>query len=806
MANDALNFIRVEPVEMGVENGLPRILVFGGEQHRNVTGQRISDGRECIAKIGWPSFPRFYAFRSMRADDALTMHKEYNMLSLPDLLLAREKNHVELMRKQHVVGTAVGYYLIRKAELEAKEPAEKLKAKQTPRTLANSVVQDNSWPCIVVFVDEWKSPSDLDWHDLVPEALYLDERRKVPVCVVLAPKVDDVELPIREVVYPSTKIGGGFPLIADVQGREHIASIGCLVRDGHTVYALTNRHVTGEEGEPVYARLAGEKVRIGVSSAKQLTRMAFTTAYPEWAGKQTYLNLDIGLVRVDNLNGWTADVYGIGTIGPLADLGIDNLSLRLIDCPVRAYGCGSGQMRGAIKALFYRYKSVGGFEYVSDFLIGPAAGENQLGTHPGDSGTVWLLESPTQGPMPIAVQWGGQVFSDGGDRQRSSYALATCLSTVCNMLGVDVIRDWNTGVSEYWGEVGHFAIGALACTVKPQQMPGLERFMSANIQQVGFAVKDLGKTDKVLNSNAHFTFVPLADVADDVWRTIRPGDENNHFADMDQAAETGRFRGKTLLDICDDPANIDAAVWDEFYSGVPGTNPGALPFRVWQGYDLMVDAVKKGNVQEFLCVAGCMSHYVGDACQPLHISKLHHGHPENATSVSKKIHSVYETEMLNAHAQDVVNGIVAQLNGKSVTGSFTGGKGAATRVIRLMRETVKALPPVSLVDAYNQEKTPKARLDRLWNDFHVKTIDRMAEGCLCMADIWASAWKEGGGEKIPAAKLVAISQTALATRYRQKDFYPSMSLHNMIPVLKKAVAKKAPAKAVAAKAKAAGRG
>ena len=93
--------------------------------------------------------------------------------------------------------------------------------------------------------------------------------------------------------------------------------------------------------------------------------------------------------------------------------------MRLIGCPVRAFGAASREMHGEIAALFYRFKSVGGFEYVSDFLIGPRGGAISLGTHPGDSGTVWLLEAPEGTlPMPIALQWGGQVFVDrSGARQ-----------------------------------------------------------------------------------------------------------------------------------------------------------------------------------------------------------------------------------------------------------------------------------------------------------------------------------------------------------------------------------------------------
>ena len=233
------------------------------------------------------------------------------------------------------------------------------------------------------------------------------------------------------------------------------------------------------------------------------------------------------------------------------------------------------------------------------------------------------------------------MFSTNGGREQSSYALATCLSTVCNLLDVDVIRDWNVGVTEYRGEVGHFAIGALACTMKFHGLPRLGKFMSRNIRQVGFEKSDLRNPDKVIKSRAHFTFVPLADVADDVWRITRASqgetgdDGNNHFADMDEKAISGPFKGKTLLQVCHDPAKVDPAVWLKFYEGVPGTRPGALPFRVWQGYNEMVDALKQKNLLAFLCAAGTTAHYVGDACQPLHVSRLHHGHPENATSTSR---------------------------------------------------------------------------------------------------------------------------------------------------------------------------
>jgi len=394
--------------------------------------------------------------------------------------------------------------------------------------------------------------------------------------------------------------------------------------------------------------------------------------------------------------------------------------------------------------------------------------------------------------MPIAVQWGGQVFAQDGGRQQSSYALATCLSTVCNLLDVDVIRDWNTGVTQYWGEVGHFAIGALACTMTFTGLPGLQRFMGRNVKQVGFEPDIIKDSDNVRRNVTHFDFVPLADVADDVWRASRASggetgdDGNNHFADMDQPAQSGRFKGKTLLQLCQSDANVDPAVWDEFYDGVPGTRPGALPFRVWQGYNLMVDALRAKDVFTFLNVAGCTAHYVGDACQPLHISRLHHNDEDHQTTAGKDVHSVYETDMLNLHSKEIVEGVQRALQGKRVTGSFSGGHGAAVRVVQLMKDTVKQLPPANIVKAYNDpaNKNKTDRINRLWDDFRDLTIDRIADGCICLADIWASAWKEGGGENIPASALVAQDQNALSDAYRKGTFFPSMSLHRMIDLLK----------------------
>jgi hypothetical protein len=212
------------------------------------------------------------------------------------------------------------------------------------------------------------------------------------------------------------------------------------------------------------------------------------------------INLDAGLIDIDNLGAWTAQIHGIGTLGPIADLSPTQIKLSLVGCRVVAFGAASGRMEGEITALLYRYKSVGGFEYLADFLIGPRTSRDPGGavkrarsqpgllTRPGDSGALWVFDpiDPDEKPekqgndippgyRPFGVQWGAQVFAEGG---ATSYALATSLSTICNLLDLDIVRDWNLDQTPTWGAIGHFSIAfsVAECLTNPH----LKTLMSKN--------------------------------------------------------------------------------------------------------------------------------------------------------------------------------------------------------------------------------------------------------------------------------------------------------------------------------------
>lgn len=749
--------------------------------------------------------------------------RNFSSLSVKDLLEARETYHVHLAHLENVIATAIGRYRIRIDDPDVKNPNKWRSRKQSPaRTLTNTVVKKWSWPCILVFVKEWLMQDEFfkqDPDQVVPRFLYMPDGRVVPTCVVLAEKQKFAPPPLQNLTFPGELVGGGYPLITAEQNQEHVGSIGCLVTDGDAVYALTNRHVTGirrpEElkGRDIFTFLNGKREKIGETDANQVGKKLFQDVYPgwfsveRWGGVRAYSNLDAGLIRLADVNYWTAQVFGIGEIDDPVDLNIDTISIDLVGCPVRAFGGASGELIGEIKALFYRYKSIGGFDYISDLLIGerspkqPQDDDDSFGasmtdtvveqpplkTLPGDSGTVWFFdpqrspeEAKQQGKAgararrlrPIALQWGGHALMDEGGESKLQFALATCLSTVCRELDVDIIPDWNIGHSEYWGKLGHYKIGAKACELVSD--PKLKKLLLNNVSMIAFddqAIEE-GQLKKIDSDQ----FVPLADVPDLVWRTTRKKDEANHFADMDEKGK-GDFKNTTLLKLCEDPDNVDVNVWNSFYDSLGvGFKRGALPFRVWQLYNQMVASVSAGNIAEFICAAGVLAHYGGDACQPLHVSFLHHGRPGHDDE--KEVHSIYETRMLDRFAAEIIAGVNQNLKNSVAKPDVKGGHAAAVSVVDLMRSTINKLPPMKVIEAHNAVEG-RQRTEHMFDVLGERTASCMADGCMRLASLWASAWKEGkGSSKFSAADLGPVPRSKLKKLYNSKTFVEAFRLQD----------------------------
>jgi hypothetical protein len=248
------------------------------------------------------------------------------------------------------------------------------------------------------------------------------------------------------------------------------------------------------------------------------------------------------------------------------------------------------------------------------------------------------------------------------------------------------------------------------------------------------------------------------------------------------------------------------AIWNEFYESVEDLleggpielkHRGLLPFRVWQIFDGMVSFIRDNKMPEFVCAAGVLTHYVGDACQPLHISFLHDGDPLQAKThvvrhrdgtqdkkhvpLGQGVHSAYEDKMVNAKRKQILDGLdrAAKVAAAELV---TSGHEAAVRTVALMRETFKRVPPQKILDAYLRIGKGDNVAEVLWHDFGTDTIAVMQAGTHLLAVLWESAWRLVGGEdKRPDTS--AIEQDEAMAICAPPEFLPSCNVQEIAQFL-----------------------
>src|SRR5262249_32611388 len=202
--------------------------------------------------------------------------------------------------------------------------------------------------------------------------------------------------------------------------------------------------------------------------------------------------------------------------------------------------------------------------------------------------------------------------------------------------------------------------------------------------------------------------------------------------------------------------------------------------------------VRDDKLEQSVRAAGILSHYVGDACQPLHISYMFNGDPADSERVEQRnrrtgeleevdqpraagVHSAYEDRMVNYHLAEIIEGL-DQDDHRSVK-RVKGGRAADLAVIALMQQTFETIEPKAIVDEYMKHKDaaekPKPIADALWERFGKKTISVMSDGCRCLAMLWESAWTEGGGEKAAEGTETAFDGERLAGIDQDKSFLGS---------------------------------
>jgi hypothetical protein len=209
---------------------------------------------------------------------------------------------------------------------------------------------------------------------------------------------------------------------------------------------------------------------------------------------------------------------------------------------------------------------------------------------------------------------------------------------------------------------------------------------------------------------------------------------------------------------------------------------GALPFRVWQVFAQLVQYAKSSDGASFLTAAGCLAHYVGDSCQPLHSSQ----HSDGLNGASTGVHSTYEDNMVDAYADQIGAGIadaIANLTFKPR--KILSAWDAAMAVMDLMNFCQQTLPPETICNVYNDARPGSGKsstknaavLKALWDNCGQATIEVIASGAVTLAAIWQAAWAASGvSSSTRWLTIIFDGATQLQPIYENKSFLNSLHL------------------------------
>lgn len=338
-----------------------------------------------------------------------------------------------------------------------------------------------------------------------------------------------------------------------------------------------------------------------------------------------------------------------------------------------------------------------------------------------------------------------------------------------------------------WGERAHHAIGRMAALritlgvdrkglslEEARLYRSLEKFYRNKAVEMGHVSnipdihwKGLDKKTRAENFPTHFldadALVPASEVAS---------------LPLDYRKFLKRFHGK--------PNRIDGKKLDVYRNGT-------LPWRAQQLYDLMVQAFKKAKkadpgspvykkaVRSALTYGGLLSHFVGDASQPLHFSYDYDGYRAG----NGGIHRYFEVEIVNilgpgleVQVYEKMSGAAERFGLEQKLRALPEKHKVCGLMLALGQDSLEVLPKLFKIDTRvavrrkSQDKTPAERVppEEAVPKFKDMIEDRVALGAAVLARLWRSAWEDGGKPDLAPAHFYDY---ALSPAFITPDYDPA---------------------------------
>lgn len=272
-----------------------------------------------------------------------------------------------------------------------------------------------------------------------------------------------------------------------------------------------------------------------------------------------------------------------------------------------------------------------------------------------------------------------------------------------------------------------------------------------------------GTGHRIINGSAAFSFPPemaflgswstgLAEHGSDAdfRKGSDPAEENKHYIDIDAFPEflaAGRIE--------QDFDSLAALHGREFLM-----EQGILPWAIIAATDALTQALQNRQWDKALLLAADLGHYIGDAHNPLHITRNYNGQ----YSTQQGVHSRYESKMLDRYANELI---------------CCGDRGVyITRIadytFRMIYSNYACVDSVLLADRNAALRAGNTWNDAyyasLWQDAQSFTVPLLDSAASRLASLIYTCWINAGS---PRPTSLALTHPAAAPGYSLGLNYPN---------------------------------
>ena len=257
----------------------------------------------------------------------------------------------------------------------------------------------------------------------------------------------------------------------------------------------------------------------------------------------------------------------------------------------------------------------------------------------------------------------------------------------------------------------------------------------------------------------------------DDWSVIDPEEARRHYLDLELLGE--------------DPLSNLPATYEEArarYGEETLKQAGTLPWTILDCVRDLTEAERAGDWDRSALVAAVLSHYVADACMPLHTTVNYKGQETGNLILDDRtehrhVHLRFEVGMLRPFEPEVRERVLARVRQQTDTRPAKEVSDPLALVRELLRESHSRIAPLLQADKELTAKWEGRFGPDFYRDMYERTgelaTEQLARAAEATASLWLYAWQAAGRPQLPEKRVAFGEQVMLVERGEGEGGSPS---------------------------------